>query len=145
MRCPKCSGSFISPSELGFYDDGLYLICDGEPNGSGCDFWVLKSTVKELQRIQSLSYKILRKLGLKKRKIYNIQTLEFNQIAWILTGIEWDFSKPYCHNCAVKSCFNSIEWGYWTCKIHRALELKYFDPIDEFGRLSNSHKGKEMA
>ena len=145
VKCPKCSGNFVPPSDLGFSDDGSHLVCDGEPNDSGCVSWLLKTTVEEIQRVRSFKYRMLRRLGLKESRVYNIQTLEFGQLAWFITGVKWDFRRIDSHSCAVKGCGRILEWGYWTCRTHRNLELDNFDPIDEFGRLFYSHRGKRRT
>lgn len=144
-KCPVCGGNLVPPSELGFYDDGLSLTCDGEIDGSGCDFWVLKDTINEIIRRRSLRYRVLRKLGLKREPVYDITSMVFHQLAEYLTGLAWDFRKPKRYMCAVQNCHLGTEWGYWTCRDHRMLELKYFDPVNKDGSLFWSHRNKDQG
>ena len=81
---------------------------------------------------------------MKAHQIYNIQTPEFHRIAKEITSVEWDFSKLESGKaCCVKNCIYGREYGFWTCRLHRELELKHFDPIGEDGKLFYSHRGKE--
>lgn len=147
FNCPKCGGNLVKPSEI--FDneyDGVILICDGEVDGSGCDFFIMDPNIKEENRVHKFFLKLLKKKTAKElynEKVHNIFDVEFRQLAYLVTGVEWDFSKLLGDSCCVKGCFYGREYGYWTCKKHRQLELDHFNPVYEgTNELFYSHRGK---
>jgi len=144
-KCPICKiGNLVDPSELGFDSDGTILICDGEvEEGVPCEFYAFKHIVEMFN--QTKIQKFLRKITyrFRRKKVWDIFSIDFEQIACFLTGTEWDFEKVKKDECAVKNCFMPCLYGHWTCKEHLPLELKYFDPVDEQGDLFWSHREKE--
>lgn len=131
FNCPKCGGNLVNPSSIFNVEDGEILICDGEPNGSGCDFFILEPQLEK----ESFAQKIWRIISHKKspkqkynEKVHDVHSLEFHQLAYLVTGVEWDFSKS---GCCVKDCLSDREYASWTCKEHRKLELEHFIPIKD--------------
>ena len=79
------------------------------------------------------------------RPVYDIKTREFHDLAFKKTGLTWDFSKLEDYSvCCVTDCCRGRLWGHWTCGYHKQIELDNFDPVDEFGGLFYSHKGKNL-
>jgi len=133
FNCPKCGGNLVNPSSIFNVEDGEILICDGEPNGSGCDFFIFTPNVNE-GLLQQISNMVLGKKSAKQQyneKVHNIYSLEFRQLAFLVTGVEWDFSKQFRDKCCVKDCLSNREYASWTCKEHRKLELEHFIPIKD--------------
>jgi len=140
--CP-CGGHFVDPWELGFDSDGAWLICDNEDRGDGspCEKYVFIDDKEEYLRPNSMN-RLWRRI-FPKPKIFNIFSEEFHIKALKVSGVHWDFNKVKDRTCAVLGCLHSVEYGYWTCREHRELELKHFDPVDDWGILFYSHRGKE--
>ena len=141
--CP-CGGHIVDPWELGFDSDGAWLICDNEDRGDGspCERYVYEGDVWKHLRPNPLKRFWLKLFP--KPKIYNVLSEDFSINALKITGIHWDMSRLEngSEQCCVVGCYNSRLWGHWTCETHRELELKYFDPVGEDGKLFYSHIGK---
>ena len=142
-QCP-CGGNFVNPDELGFHFDGCHFICDSEDRGDGspCERFVFID-----DREQYLKPNPLRRLWNRyfvKKKVYDVFSKDFHTIALKLSGVHWAFNRLKSGSrCCVLDCPYSREYGYWTCRKHRELELKHFDPVDEYGNLFYSHKYKK--
>ena len=142
--CP-CGGHFVEPLELGFDSDGAHLICDNEDCGDGspCERYVYTGDAWQYLRPNPLKRFWFRLFP--KPKIYDVFSQDFHTKALKVTRIHWDMSRleDTSYQCCVADCFREGLWGHWTCEIHRDIELKYFDPVDELGKLFYSHRGKE--
>jgi hypothetical protein len=129
FKCPKCGGNLVRPSEIFDVDDGEILICDGEINGSGCDFFIIEPQLEQENLLQKILRVLLHKPSPKEKyneKVFDIYSLEFRQLAYLVTGVEWDFSKK---GCAVKDCLDGKMYGSWCCPKHHQLIKEHFEPI----------------
>jgi len=80
-----------------------------------------------------------------KDKVYDILSMEFKRIADKITDVVWDFTKLISgYDCCVEGCSYGRLYGHWTCQKHLDLELKHFNPVDEFGHLFWSHKEADL-
>jgi len=76
------------------------------------------------------------------RMVYDVKSPEFHEIAKLITGMDWDFSRldGDRYLCCVKSCYNTRLWGHWTCSRHVESEIKHFNLVDDCGNLFWSHQ-----
>lgn len=88
-----------------------------------------------------LDWIFAKKWSRRDRKIYDIRTPEFHELAEKASGLKWDFSRlgNGSFRCCVKECFRTILWGHWTCEKHVGDEKAYFHPVDEYGNTFWSH------
>jgi len=129
-KCPICGGNLVDPSTI--FDEDVeypYLICDGEVDGSGCEFFIMKPYLEQETVRQKIVRILLHKPSPKDRynnKVHDIHSVEFRQLAYLVTGIEWDFNQS---GCCVKGCFNGRQYNSWTCHEHEHLIKQHFQPI----------------
>lgn len=95
-----------------------------------------RNMIKEI-----LDWVFARKWRRKGRKIYNIKTSEFHELAEKVSGFKWNFSRlGNGYRCCVEECRRGRLWGHWTCEKHVGDEMRYFRPVDEYGHTFWSHR-----
>ena len=131
-KCPVCGGNLVDPSTI--FDGGIeypYLICDGEVDGSGCEFFIIKPYLEQENILQKIVRILMNKPNPKDKydnKVHDIHSQEFHQLAHLVTGIEWDFNQG---GCCVKNCPKDRAYNSWTCYKHEYLIKEHFQPVSD--------------
>lgn len=88
-----------------------------------------------------LDWVLNRKWQRQGRKIYDITTPEFHELAEKVSGLKWDFSRLRSgYRCCVDECRFGRLWGHWTCEKHVYDEKARFHAVDDYGNTFWSHK-----